>query len=378
MDFDFGFSMYFLDPPKLEPLERFFVQVQGKISIYQKHAETTIGLYHTEATDKLKELKTEHEKVAGEANIAYKKHFEEIEGSEDDKHDWASHASKASEIDHHYASADEEMKADFTEMADHFNKSSLVTLYALLETELRRLCGHLHNSFKLKFTVERFEKTDYLKSMMEYIALVADIDIAPVESKMNKLQELQYLRNRIMHNGAEFSLEKNEWLDDLVKNSDGGLFWETVDEEQIRILRIRSKFISPYYSIISDFFFDLFKSLNVKLGFDSLSERMSFLFGFLSKEINVKYLSQRDIANGKQFVFSIESNDFENLFQFNLKMSIATANPDQLIIINQLDEIKNMERWITQMQSNSAVLRQAFVGFLRPNSTHKIEIMLYP
>ncbi|RWU10662.1 hypothetical protein [Pedobacter chitinilyticus] len=378
MDFDFGFSLYFLDPPKLEPLERFFVQVQGKISIYKKHAETTIGLYHTEATDKLKDLKAEHKKVADEANVAYKKHFDEIDGSEDDKHAWALHASGAAEIDHHYASADEDMKADFTEMADHFNKSSLVTLYALLETELRRLCGHLHNSFKLKFTVERFEKTDYLKSMMEYISLVAEIDIASTESKINKLQELQYLRNRIMHNGAEFSLEKNEWLDDLVKNSDGGLFWENVDEEQIRILRIRSKFISPYYSIISNFFFELFKSLNVKLGFNLLSERMSFLFGFLSKEINVKYISQRDISNGKQFVFSIESNDLENLFKFNCKMSITASNPDQLIITNQLDEIKNMERWIIQMQSNSAVFRQALVGFLPPNSTHKIDIMLYP
>lgn len=378
MAFDFGFSLYFLDPPQLTTLETFFIQVQGKIAMYKQHAETTIQLYQSEANGKLAIQRAEFKAAMEEANLIYKRVYDETGGSEDDKHGNAAHESGIQEIEHHYTTGEQDLKASFLEMADHYNKSSLVTLYALLETELRRLCGHLHSTFGLRFTVERFEKTDYLKSIMEYISLVADLDITPVEPKMNKLQELQFLRNRIMHNGAEFTMELNQKLDDLVAGSDGGLVLELIPEEQLRIMRVRSKFISPYYAIISDFFFDLFRSLNVKLGFSILADRISFLFGFITREAVATFVSQRDVANGKQFIFLIESNNFENLFSFHLKLTVTAANTDQVVITNQLDEIDRMERLVEQLTENPAVLRQALTGYLYPNKTHKIEIMLYP
>lgn len=377
MEFDFGFSLYFLEPPQLTALETFFIQVQGKIAMYKQHAETTIQLYKSEADGKLAIHRAEFKAAMDEANIIYKRTYEETGGDEDDKHGYAAHESGIYEIEHHYTTAEEDLKASFLEMADHYNKSSLVTLYALLETELRRFCSHLHITFGLRFTVERFEKTDYLKSIMEYISLVADLDITLVEPKMNKLQELQFLRNRIMHNGAEFTMELNQKLDDLVAGSDGGLVLELISEEQLRVLRVRSKFISPYYTIISDFFFNLFHSLNVKLEFTILANRISFLFGFITRQAVSTFVFQRDVANGKQFTFLIESDDFNNLFSFHLKLTITSSNTDQFIITNQLDEIDRMERWVAQLNENPAVLRQALNGYLFANKSHKIEILLY-
>jgi len=378
MAFDFGFSLYFLDPPEVTAVEQFFVQVQGKINIYRQHAETTIKLYQTEANEKLKTQKEEYKVAMEAADLVYKKVYLETGGSEDDRRAYAMHESGIQEIEHHYTTADENLKASFMEMADHYNKSSVVTLYALLETELRRLCGHLHSAFGLRFTVERFEKTDYLKAIMEYISLVADLDITIVEPKMNRLQELQFLRNKIMHNGAEFTLEANPWLEDLVNSSNGGLFWEQIPEEQLRVLRVRSKFIVPYYTIVSDFFFDLFSSLNLKLQFTILTNRISFLFGFLTRGAVASYISHRDVANGTQFIFLIKSPEGDNPFTFYCKITITTASVDQVVITNQLDVIDKMERWVEQMNENPAVLRQAIVGYLNPNKAHKIEIMLYP
>jgi len=378
MAFDFGFSLYFLDPPELTAVEQFFVQVQGKINIYRQHAETTIKLYQTEANEKLKAQKEEFKGAMEAADLVYEKVYLETGGSEDDRHAYAIHESGIQEIEHHYATADENLKTSFMEMADHYNKSSVVTLYALLETELRRLCGHLHSTFGLRFTVERFEKTDYLKSIMEYISLVADLDITIVEPKMNRLQELQFLRNRIMHNGAEFTLEANPWLEDLVNSTNGGLFWEQIPEEQLRVLRVRSKFIVPYYTIVSDFFFYLFSSLNLKLQFTILTNRISFLFGFLTRGAVVSYISHRDVANGTQFIFLIKSPEGDNVFTFNCKITITTASVDQVVITNQLDVIDKMERWVEQINENPAVLRQAIVGYLNPSKSHKIDIMLYP
>ncbi|QXU42846.1 hypothetical protein [Pedobacter sp. D749] len=378
MAFDFGFSLYFLDPPELTAVEQFFVQVQGKINIYRQHAETTIKLYHTEANEKLKAQKEEFKEAMKVADLVYEKVYLETGGSENDRDAYAMHESGIQEIEHHYATADEHLKTSFMGMADHYNKSSVVTLYALLETELRRLCGHLHSAFSLRFTVERFEKTDYLKSIIEYISLVADLDITIVEPKMNRLQELQFLRNKIMHNGAEFTLEANPWLEDLVNSSNGGLFWEEIPEEQLHVLRVRSKFIVPYYTIVSDFFFDLFSSLNLKLQFTILTNRISFLFGFLTRGAVASYISHRNVANGRQFIFLIKSPEGDNGFTFNCKITVTTANVDQVVITNQLDVIDKMERWVEQMNENPAVLRRAIVGYLNPNKAHKIEIMLYP
>ncbi|MBG6233785.1 Asp-tRNA(Asn)/Glu-tRNA(Gln) amidotransferase C subunit [Pedobacter sp. CAN_A7] len=377
MAFDFGFTLYFLDPPQLTILETFFIQVQGKIAMYKQHAETTTQLYQSEADGKLAIQRAEFKAAMEEANLVYKRVYEETGGSEDDKHGNATHESGTQEIEHHYTIGEEDLKASFLEIADHYNKSSLVTLYALLETELRRLCDHLHSTFGLRFTVERFEKTDYLKSIMEYISLVADIDITSVEPKMNKLQGLQFLRNRIMHNGAEFTIKLNQKLDDLVASSDGGLVLELIPEELSRVLRVRSKFISPYYTIISDFFFDLFRSLNVKLGFTILADRISFLFGFITRQAVATFVSQSDVASGKQYLFLIESDDFENLFSFNLKLTVTAANTEQVIITNQLNEVDRMERLVEQLNENPAVLRLALNGYFFPNKSHKIEIMLY-
>lgn len=378
MAFDFGFTLYFLDPPALTKLETFFIQVQDKIKIYKQHAETTIQLYHSEAKEKLAAQKAEFKAALEEADLIYNRVYDETGGSDEDKHSYAMHEAGIHEIEHYYTTAEENLKASFLEMADHYNKSSAVTLYALLETELRRLCGHLQTKFALRFNVERFEKTDYLKSIMEYISLVADIDISIVEPKMNKLKELQFLRNRIMHNGAEFTLEANPSLEDLVNNSESGLLWEQIPDEQLRVLRVRSKFIAPYHSIISHFFFDLFASLNLKLEFTIFNDRISFLFGFLTREVVATYVSHKVVANGKQFLFLIQSADVNNLFTFNCKLTITTADLDQVIITNQLGEIDRMERWVKEINENPDVLRQAIAGYLTPNKIHKIEIMLYP
>ncbi|MBB2143975.1 hypothetical protein GM921_00630 [Pedobacter sp. LMG 31464] len=378
MKLDFGFTIYFLDPPPLSEIETFFVQVHGKLGIHQRHFQTTINLYQKEVDAELQKQKDELGSTMATANAEYKKAYDELKADEYEKHIYAIRESGIDEIEHHFATLDEQTKLEYIEMADHYNKSSAATLYALLESELRRFCGQAMKHFKLTFPVERFEKSDYLYSMMEYLKLVAIIDTSKADTFLPKLQQLQFLRNKIMHNGAEFDNEANEKLDNLVDQNKGVLFFDELPEENIRILRVKSNFVIPYYEIINDFFISLFSALNQKLNFSFLADRVKFIFGFLSKAVTVSLENEKEVKNGKQYVFDVKSDHKDNEFEFKLKLTIATSATDGVSITNQLDPIKDMERWVQQITQNNAILRQAFVGFLNPKSKHQIDLMLYP
>jgi Asp-tRNA(Asn)/Glu-tRNA(Gln) amidotransferase C subunit/menaquinone-dependent protoporphyrinogen IX oxidase len=379
MQFDFGFSMYFLEGPELSRLEQFFIRVQDKLQIYQRHTETTVQLYHEEYREQMSTHKSAFGAAMKTANEAYKRHYDEINGSDDDKHQYAMHEAGIQEIEYHFANAEEALQLHFTEMADHFNKSALVTLYALLETELRRLCGLLQKHFNRRVSLDRFEQSDYLKSIMEYIDLIIEMDTTSLKPHISKIEALQFLRNRIMHNGGEFPLDKQEFLEDLVKTSDGGLTLEEIPDEQTRLLRVKSKYLLPFYDLISELFREAFRQLNGKMGFTFLAGRLTYLFRFLAPDADVIYLQHKAVKNGHCFVFRVESKAAEKPFAFSCNLTIATATKDELIFTNQLEQpVPNLDRLIARLPQRVDLLPQIFAGFLTPGKKHRIEFMLYP
>src|SRR5665213_2178843 len=305
MKFDFGFSMYFLDGPDLSLPEKFFIQVQHKLQMYKKHTQTTIKLYQDEFKERMTDHKKAYQAAMAEANEIYKRRYEEIEGNEQDKHDYAMHELSIGEIEYHFSNEEEALKNSFLEMADHFNKSALVTLYALMETELRRLCGHLQIYFKKRVTLERFEQADYFKSILEYLDQIIELDITDLQPYQTKLVPLQFLRNKVMHNGGEFQLPITDYLGELVKGSDDGLNLEEIPNEQLTVVRVRSKFVMPFYDLISEMFMELFRLLNEKENFLFLRDRLAYLFRFLAADTVVSYKENKAVKNGHVYTFLI-------------------------------------------------------------------------
>jgi len=379
MKFDFGFSMYFLEGPKLSTPERFFIQVQHKLQLYKRHTETTIKLYQ----DEFKERMAKHKKVAqaamAEANEAYKRHYEEIEGDDQNKHSYAAHESGIDELQYHFSNEEEALKNNFSEMADHFNKSALVTLYALMETELRRLCGQLQVHYKKRVSLERFEQGDYFKSIIEYLDQIIELDITGFQPYQTKVVPLQFLRNKVMHNCGEFPLPITEYLDDLVKTSDSGFSLEDIPDEQLTIVRVRSKFVLPFYDLISEMFSELFRLLNEKERFSFLSDRLAYLCRFLAPDVTVTYQEQKAVKNGQVYTFLVESKALEQPFTFLCKFTIADAGKEELVVTNQLEEeVNNLDRLIAGLVKQDHIIRQALGGFIDPKKTYRHEFLLYP
>ncbi|MET3981408.1 Asp-tRNA(Asn)/Glu-tRNA(Gln) amidotransferase C subunit/uncharacterized protein YeaO (DUF488 family) [Mucilaginibacter sp. UYP25] len=378
MKFDFGFSMYFLEGPELSTPEKFFIQVQHKLQIYKKHTETTIKLYQDEFKEQLLNHKKKAQEAMAKANEAYELHYEEIVGSDQDKQSYATHESGIDELQYHFSNEEEALKNSFSEMADHFNKSALVTLYALMETELRRLCSQLQAHYQKRVSLERFEQADYLKSIMEYLDQIIELDISGFQPYQTKIIPLQFLRNKVMHNGGEFPLPVTEYLDDLVKTSDGGLSLEEIPDEQFVVVRVRSKFVFPFYELISEMFYVLFALLNEKENFSFLSSRLAYVFRFLAPGLTVTYKEHKSIKNGQMFTFLMESRASENPFSFFCKFTIVEAAKEELIFTNQLEHnVNNIERLIAGLAKQDHVMRQVMAGFLDNEKAYRIEFMLY-
>lgn len=53
MSFDFGFALYFLEGPKLSALELFFVRLQRKVQLHQRHHKMTDKLYRDEYREQI-------------------------------------------------------------------------------------------------------------------------------------------------------------------------------------------------------------------------------------------------------------------------------------------------------------------------------------
>lgn len=217
---DFGLHWYFFLERKTSPAEKAFKSVIDRLKLYEQHTTSTTTLYRREFTEAKKQIDID-EKAAV---VAAKQRYNDILGGSErhEDHDWAMHVSGLDELDHHYYTVRESQAERFVEMADFFNKSSLVSLYGLLETDLRRLCFMLQTVFNKKIGVDMLSDRNYLQAFLEYFEFVIELPITQLEPHIVKLKELQQLRNRIVHDGALFSKkQKDKRLEDMVAAANG-------------------------------------------------------------------------------------------------------------------------------------------------------------
>ena len=379
MKFDFGFYGHFMEGYKFNKTEKGFIQVQDKIQIYFGNAETTLHMYRKEFDKKIADQLIEKKHAVDRSEGEYQKYHDEATGSHHDRHLYAMHASGYDAIESNFAEADETIREHFRVMADHFNKSALVTFYALLESELRRLCAHLQTSFKIRVSLGRFEQSDYLQSIQEYLDLIIGFDTTELGRFVTKLKQLQYVRNKIMHNGAEFPLKPEEHLDNLVENSANSLYWEQLEDEQVKILRIRFGFLKPYYDLVSELFTQLFKLFNDRTQYVPLEKRVAYVFEFLASDLKATYRSHKAVKKGYQYIFQIKSEQVDNTFEFVCKISITEHSKDGVVFTPQLDEAPDhLDRLIDGLSNDISILKNVLAGYLVNGKAHQITFLLYP
>lgn len=338
MSFDFRAMVYFSRAEQRPPLEAFFFNIKEKVNLYEQHSIITTDLYRKEYRDINDGLSTKYQLFHEEANKRYK---ELMEMEEYD--DYARHESNLDEVQRSWAEEIERLATQFSQMADNFNKASLVVLYGLLESELRNLCELLKAEFEKRIGLEHLNEKNYLESILSYLELVIEIPVQDIQSFVSRFRDVQYLRNRIVHNGAEFpKFEANKDLERIIRESKKHLVLIDATRATHVALRIqRVEYVLGYYDLLISFFGKLLWLLDKKTGYQLLKRRISFLFGFSAPkkstiEVNIEAIE--DIKKGKLIRCKI---NFKHKNQKSTVLNgciMLTTNPkDKLHIIDQTE-----------------------------------------
>ncbi|MGF7082797.1 hypothetical protein [Mucilaginibacter sp. UYCu711] len=360
-DFDVSVLFYLMDHPGGSDLLHFFKELNRKIQLQRQHAETTTDLYRREYGIHKSAL---HEKREV-AHVEAKKIFDEVytasEGDEDEKWSQAIMAAEPDAIDNHFNLEGMKLDMDYKDMADHFNKSSFVIVYAVLENELRRLCGLLKTTFGKRLSLQDIESKDYLQSMINYLEKVLEIDIESCQPNLTRIRQVQFLRNKIMHAAAEFPLGDQPVLDQLIKDSKGNLYLQHFDPLTYRLLKIRKiDYVNQQYDLLLDFIYELLWCIDAKLEHALIKENLLLLFRFLDEKVEITISEVTVIKKGRKIAFAVIKGKKKIL---KGTLSLQAAKKESVLFINHVpenDRLKRLFKYLTEQQ-------QTFLDdFLKP------------
>ena len=360
-DFEVSVLFYLMDHSGGSDLLNFFKELNRKVQLQRQHAETTTDLYRREYGLHKSELREKREVAHVEAKKIYDQVYAETEGDENEKWSQAIMAAEPNSIDNHFNQEEVTLDINYKDMADHFNKSSFVIVYALLENELRRLCGLLKTTFGKRLSLQDIESKDYLQSMINYLNKVLEIDLGPCQPNLTRIKQVQFLRNKIMHAAGEFPLSEQPQLDQLIKDSKGNLYLQHYDPLTYRLLKIRKiDYVYQQYDLLLDFVHELLWCIDEKLEYSMIRENLSLLFRFLDEDAEVKISKVSAIKKGREITFAVVKGS-EAILKGTL--SFQAAKKETVRFINHVPENDRLKRLIKYLSEE----QQSFLDdFLRP------------
>jgi len=378
MNWDLGAIHYFAtESIKFSPLELFFDDIKEKTALNEQHLFTTMNLYKKEFHEVKDKLTQEYKAAMATAKATYNKILEET-GDER----FASHDSGMDEIPEHFDHREEVIKKRFLELISYFNKSSLVLFYSLLESELRHLCNLLYTIFGKRITLEHLNNNDYLSSIISYLDLVIEIDVADLDGYISKFKEIQYIRNRFVHEGGEFLREReNKQLHQILNKNKDLLKLTDSSNPGYQTLRVQKiKYIIEYYDLLKYFFNDLLWLVEKKRNYSIIVGRLRFLFGFISENVIVRINGIMPTKKGKQITCEIESEEEGKSFRLNCKITMVQSKKDEFKPIDQTDNsIPNLDRMLKYLEYHPEIITKGALGIFMPsNSPCTVSMTVYP
>jgi len=269
-------------------IESFFAGTKSRINMHIKHIETTKSLYQKQLKEALLTLEKSFEIPRIEANERYKKLI--AENGDDELERYSAHdESGLLDIDNELSMRNYELHEKYEELSTIFFDASLIQACSLLEKELKDLCNLLQTETHQQIALEDFASRDYIGGCFKYLRLVIKLDMKKLDPYVNKIRDLQFLRNKLVHDRGEFlkTDEKNKENLKIVKsiiNSSGGRL-ELIDEEKYQQIKItQASYILDYYYIFLDFFQITLYLVEEKLDYALLKEKLQRLISSTKRQ----------------------------------------------------------------------------------------------
>ena len=317
-------------------MEDFFSKWEIKIELYERNVTSTNALYVKDNAEFIKNITEEYDRDIVRAYNDYTRFYGESDGVNDsERRQDALTKSGEQDIQGYYDYQVAQAKGQLEEMLDYFARSSIVIVHSLLETELRKLCHLLQYEVQSKLALEDLEAKNYIKASLKYLELVIGMNLEDIYAIADKMEEIQYVRNRIVHNGGEFGFEKNDVLDQTVRSLSAYLTLEVVEDGKLRVIKFpNTEIVSYAYSLMRRFFIELLWKLEEKLRYPILCDRLKVLFDF-PKDSSIITGSKVKTTKGSRTV-SVDIKK-RNGLKFNCNITIVKSVKREVELINQLE-----------------------------------------
>ncbi|WP_461789722.1 hypothetical protein [Pedobacter sp.] len=278
-------------------LEIFFSTLKYRINSHIEHIEVTDSLYKKQLSEARQQLEDSFIEPLKIATKRYKELVGDGEVSPSDDQ-IASHESGLSDLENEHSFQDHELSERFDELGSMFNNSALIQTCSLLEKELKDLCYLLQDEENELISLEDFASRDYIGGCLKYLTLVIKLDNTILEPYLNKIKDLQFLRNRIVHDRGEF-LKSDEKLRDnlkiikeIIKKSSNRV--ELIEEHRYHELKIKeASYVLDYYKHILEFFQTILWLIENRFNHKLLKSKLIRLIGSTQKKAKIKFVDYK-------------------------------------------------------------------------------------
>lgn len=278
--------------------------------MFSYHSQLTTNLHLKEKTEALDKFNCSFEEPLKEAN---KKYDEELRAFEDENegHQYAYHYSNLGQLEGALSSGQYEISEEFNDLSTFTNNAAIIQAYSFLEKEFKRLCELLKIEFGETISHSDLSSRDYLAGWLKYLKLVIKLDITTLDPFINKFKDLQYIRNRIIHDGGEFpkiaetAEDKTNVIDQLVKASKKRL--DLLEEDTMYVIRIKDiSYVQDYYAVMLDFFQTILNLVEQKTKYKILKTRLKYLFSSLSTKAVITINSVKFKSSSFEIIFKVK------------------------------------------------------------------------
>lgn len=360
---------YISHEKKKSVLEKSFLEVKEQLNIYENQYSLTQKSYLNSWNEELETLNNNFSKSRKKCT----EHYESLinETSSDDDHSYALHASGLQYLDERNYEEVEKIKIKYLDFLDLYSKSILIALYSLNENFLNKTCDITSEIFKQKIKSSHFNSNDYLNKSINYLNLVIDIPISNLEKYISKFKDIQFLRNKIIHEGSKFS---NDQINDIVKRNSVNLFYDK-NNEFLKI--IKPGFIEELFQLYREFYEELLWLIEERQKFNTIENSLKYWFGLLDRHIFIKEIDyKKNSGKIRTLTFQISSRK-KNIPKVSGKITFTKSTGYKYEVINQTD-CKAIEEFVnTQNESQGIHLENTFELFKAFEEKMDIKILIY-
>lgn len=372
----FGLFMHLdLYSDKQSEIEIIFSRIFKKISLHEKHSLLTLRLFRQEYKNSLNEINQKYETDFKKADLLYQEEYQNSSYDDDRERDsFAYHVAGLAELEYDYSNNKQNLKESFKELMDLYYKSMLISVYSLIESETKKICSFCHINSGSKIKLEHLESKDYFNSMANYFEFVINIERIEYEKEYSKIKELQLIRNKIIHEGAEFKADDSGINALLNRNSDQLKSYSADDKVVLRI--VKSSFVENYINNSRLFFEKLFWLIDKKSNYSTWHQALKVFFEIIGDDVSITFDSLPLNVNNLSFIHHIVMTA-EQRIEFKCKTKIKRDSRNDISIVSQIED-PTIEYFIRKVNENkNEIFEGIFSKFLMSSKNISVSFLLY-